>query len=206
MTAYEKSCQDSLIAQRDELQQKLEQERAARVAAEERAEAAQEKSDGWREEARKLEQLVNALRCELATEKAAHSLLQSIHMVKVQELVASGQFIIELGYTGPLTAEAAREWLVGKEKAARERAEKPLTVRCKQCGGTCIFKRASAEIVVIHSCWTKQQREMLESAEKRIEALRAGLRSIEQRTDSGHIRDWVDAALAADDAAKEKES
>lgn len=54
------------------------------------------------------------------------------------------------------------------DRREAELREQPQVVRCQNCGGTCVFKRDGIELVVTHSCWTKEQREQLAAKDAEI--------------------------------------
>ena len=57
-----------------------------------------------------------------------------------------------------------------------ERLQKTVTIRCKQCGGTCMFERFGDELTVIHSCWSEQQRKTFAQFQSEIETLEGAIR------------------------------
>lgn len=65
--------------------------------------------------------------------------------------------------TGDLTNCPQTE--AGKQKALQQLAVAGLTIRCKSCGGTQIYKREGKEIIVFHDCCTSEHvRKMLATA------------------------------------------
>lgn len=83
-----------------------------------------------------------------------------------------------------------------------ERLTPEQVIRCSNCGSTCLFKQTAREIVIIHSCWTQQQRDSFSALHSQIDLLAGALKPFadaeKQWMDGGSPQeicmDWMTAA------------